>query len=119
MEQTLKIETYYPTLPAMQKKYDKLARKDRFTGTTQADFAQWRAEARARLRDLLGMDCMEPCDLQPQLLERTDLPGGSYKALLQSIKTKLLTLPDDVHLLPGHGPSTSVAWEKRRNPFLQ
>ena len=50
---------------------------------------------------------------------RTDLPGGSYKALLQSIKTKLLTLPDAVHLLPGHGPSTSVAWEKRRNPFLQ
>ena len=48
MEQTLKIETYYPTLPAMQKKYDKLARKDRFTGTTQADFALWRPEARAR-----------------------------------------------------------------------
>ena len=86
MEQTLKIETYYPTLPSMQKKYDKLARKDRFTGTTQADFALWRAEARARLRDLLGMDCMEPCDLQPQLLERINLPGGIVreKVLLQT-----------------------------------
>lgn len=50
---------------------------------------------------------------------RTDLPGGSYKELLTSIKTKLMLLSDDVHLLPGHGPSTSVGWERRRNPFLQ
>ena len=50
---------------------------------------------------------------------RTDLPGGSYKDILTSIKTKLLTLPDDVTLLPGHGPQTNVGWEKRRNPFLQ
>ena len=50
---------------------------------------------------------------------RTDLPGGSYKDILLSIKNKLMTLPDDVKLLPGHGPSTSVGWERRRNPFLQ
>lgn len=50
---------------------------------------------------------------------RTDLPGGSYKALINAIKTQLLPLPDDVKLLPGHGPSTSVGWERRRNPFLQ
>lgn len=50
---------------------------------------------------------------------RTDLPGGSYKELLQSIKAKLLVLPDEVHLLPGHGPGTTVGWERRRNPFLQ
>lgn len=50
---------------------------------------------------------------------RTDLPGGSYKDILASIKTKLMPLPDDVKLLPGHGPSTSVGWERRRNPFLQ
>lgn len=50
---------------------------------------------------------------------RTDLPGGSYTEILKSIKTKLLTLPDEVTLLPGHGPKTSVGWEKRRNPFLQ
>lgn len=50
---------------------------------------------------------------------RTDLPGGSYKELLQSIKGKLLVLPDEVHLLPGHGPGTTVGWERRRNPFLQ
>lgn len=50
---------------------------------------------------------------------RTDLPGGSYKQLLESIKTKILPLPDETQLLPGHGPATTVGWEKRRNPFLQ
>ena len=50
---------------------------------------------------------------------RTDLPGGSYDAILESIKTKILTLPDDYKLLPGHGPTTTVGWERRRNPFLQ
>ena len=50
---------------------------------------------------------------------RTDFPGGSYKQLLQSIKEKILPLDDDVKLLPGHGPATTVGWERRRNPFLQ
>lgn len=50
---------------------------------------------------------------------RTDLPGGSYRQLLESIKTKLLVLDDQVNLLPGHGPATTVGWERRRNPFLQ
>lgn len=50
---------------------------------------------------------------------RTDFPGGSYKQLLQSIKEKILPLADDVKLLPGHGPATTVGWERRRNPFLQ
>lgn len=50
---------------------------------------------------------------------RTDFPGGSYRELINSIKTKLLTLDDKVNLLPGHGPLTTVGWERRRNPFLQ
>ncbi|MEG1159160.1 MAG: MBL fold metallo-hydrolase [Acidaminococcaceae bacterium] len=50
---------------------------------------------------------------------RTDLPGGSYPEILQSIKEKILVLPDATKLLPGHGPATSVGWERRRNPFLQ
>ncbi len=50
---------------------------------------------------------------------RTDLPGGSYDALLAGIKTKILPLPDETKLLPGHGPATTVGWERRRNPFLQ
>ena len=50
---------------------------------------------------------------------RTDLPGGSYRQILESIKNKILVLPDETKLLPGHGPATTVGWEKRRNPFLQ
>jgi len=50
---------------------------------------------------------------------RTDFPGGSYDALIRNIKDKILTLPPETKLLPGHGPSTTVEWERKRNPFLQ
>jgi glyoxylase-like metal-dependent hydrolase (beta-lactamase superfamily II) len=49
---------------------------------------------------------------------RTDFPGGSMEKLLQSIREKLLILPDDTTVYPGHGPQTSIAWEKKHNPFL-
>lgn len=50
---------------------------------------------------------------------RTDLPGGDTETLLRSIREKLLTLPDSVHVLPGHGPPTTVGRERAANPFLQ
>ena len=50
---------------------------------------------------------------------RTDLRGGSLDALLRSIRTKLLTLPDWTVVYPGHGASTSIGAERRNNPFLQ
>ena len=50
---------------------------------------------------------------------RTDFPGGSYSQLIQSIKTKLMTLDDDVKAYPGHGPATTIGWERRQNPFIQ
>ncbi|QMU30190.1 MBL fold metallo-hydrolase [Adhaeribacter radiodurans] len=50
---------------------------------------------------------------------RTDLPGGNYQILIQSIKTKLFTLPDSVTVYPGHGPSTTIGEEKKFNPFLR
>jgi glyoxylase-like metal-dependent hydrolase (beta-lactamase superfamily II) len=49
---------------------------------------------------------------------RTDLPGGSYQQLLDSIRTKLLPLPDDTVVYCGHGPSTTIGEERRTNPFL-
>ncbi len=49
---------------------------------------------------------------------RTDLPGGDYDLLIQSIKKKLLTLPDNFNVYPGHGPSSTIAIEKKENPFL-
>ncbi len=50
---------------------------------------------------------------------RTDLWGGSLEALMTSIQRRLLTLGDDVIVYPGHGPSTTVGQERRRNPFLR
>jgi len=49
---------------------------------------------------------------------RTDLPGGDYNTLIQSIKEQLLPLGDDVTVYPGHGPKTNIGYEKQHNPFL-
>lgn len=49
---------------------------------------------------------------------RTDLPGGSYEQLLDSIHSKILTLPDAIVCLPGHGQQTTVGAERTGNPFL-
>jgi glyoxylase-like metal-dependent hydrolase (beta-lactamase superfamily II) len=49
---------------------------------------------------------------------RTDLPGGDGRQILQSIHSRLLVLPEETAVLPGHGPMTSIGVEKRRNPFL-
>ena len=50
---------------------------------------------------------------------RTDLPGGSHTALVESIHRKLLTLPDDTVAYPGHGPATTIGRERLKNPYLQ
>ncbi len=50
---------------------------------------------------------------------RTDLPGGNYKKILHSLHTKVLDLPDDVIVIPGHGPLTTIGEEREENPFLQ
>lgn len=49
---------------------------------------------------------------------RTDLPGGNHEALLQSIREKLFTLPPEIKVYPGHGPQTTIGFEKMYNPFL-
>lgn len=49
---------------------------------------------------------------------RTDLPGGSYERLVTNIKTKLLVLPEDTKVYCGHGPETTIGFEKENNPFL-
>jgi glyoxylase-like metal-dependent hydrolase (beta-lactamase superfamily II) len=49
---------------------------------------------------------------------RTDLPGGDYPAILDSLARLCLALPDDTHVLPGHGPQTTIGAERTTNPFL-
>ncbi|MGB9894094.1 MAG: MBL fold metallo-hydrolase, partial [Candidatus Saccharicenans sp.] len=51
-------------------------------------------------------------------LGRTDLPGGSWKDLVNSLRSRVLVFPDDTIVLPGHGPRTTIGEEKESNPFL-
>jgi glyoxylase-like metal-dependent hydrolase (beta-lactamase superfamily II) len=50
---------------------------------------------------------------------RTDLPGGDFDTLINSIQTRFFTLPDDTKIYPGHGPVTTTAMEKMNNPFVK
>ncbi len=50
---------------------------------------------------------------------RTDLPGGDSRKILRSIRERLLPLPDEAIVIPGHGPSTTIGEERASNPFVQ
>ncbi len=50
---------------------------------------------------------------------RTDLPGGNGPLLARSIQEKMYALPDDMVVFPGHGPETTIGWEKQHNPFVR
>jgi hydroxyacylglutathione hydrolase len=50
---------------------------------------------------------------------RSDLPGGDHATMMQTLRTKVLTLPDDIVVLPGHGEQTTIGRERATNPFLQ
>jgi glyoxylase-like metal-dependent hydrolase (beta-lactamase superfamily II) len=50
---------------------------------------------------------------------RTDLPGGSFEKIISSLHEKVLTLPDETVVVPGHGPLTTIGEERESNPFLQ
>ena len=49
---------------------------------------------------------------------RTDFPGGSHETLIASIKGRLMALPDETAVWPGHGPATTIGRERRSNPYL-
>lgn len=49
---------------------------------------------------------------------RTDLPGGNHKKIIDSLRGKLLSLPDNTLVIPGHGPRTTIGRERESNPFL-
>lgn len=78
-------------------------------GHTQGSISVWiPAEKKLIAGDTLFRDS----------IGRTDLPGGDSRQLLHSIHDKLLTLPDDVVVVPGHGANTTIGRERTQNPFL-
>jgi hydroxyacylglutathione hydrolase len=50
---------------------------------------------------------------------RTDLPGGSFEKIIRSLHDRVLTLPDETTVIPGHGPATTIGDEREENPFLK
>jgi hydroxyacylglutathione hydrolase len=79
-------------------------------GHTQGSISLWiPAENKVIAGDTLFRDS----------IGRTDLPGGDGRQIIKSIHNKLLTLPEDAIVVPGHGPNTTIGREKDRNPFLQ
>ena len=76
MDRIIEIPKFYSSLPTMLKKFDKYARKDVFTGSTLEEFEKWRDESRRTIRELLGMEYMETCPLEPRLEERITLDNG-------------------------------------------
>lgn len=79
-------------------------------GHTQGSISLWiPAENKLIAGDTLFLDS----------IGRTDLPGGDGRQILRSIEDKLLTLPPETIVIPGHGANTTVGREKERNPFLQ
>ena len=79
-------------------------------GHTQGSISLWiPAENKVIAGDTLFLDS----------IGRTDLPGGDHRQILRSIHEKLLPLPEDAVVIPGHGPNTTIGREHRRNPFLR
>lgn len=62
--------------------------------------------------------CISGDVLFHESIGRTDLWGGDYNTLISSIQNKLLVLPDDVKIYPGHGDSSTIGYEKQNNPFI-
>jgi len=54
-----------------------------------------------------------------QGIGRYDLPGGDYEALMAAIRSRLMSLPDDTVVYPGHGPESSIGYERGYNPYLE
>ncbi len=78
-------------------------------GHTQGSISLWiPSEEKVVAGDTLFLDS----------IGRTDLPGGDGRQIIRSIREKLLALPDETVVIPGHGPATTIARERAQNPFL-
>jgi hydroxyacylglutathione hydrolase len=114
--------------PAMGFRYDPSPLPDTFlpeTGTVkfgntqlQLIFAPGHSPAHLCFYDITANILIGGDVLFRNSIGRTDLPGGDYSTLIKSIEEKLFLLPDDCIVYPGHGPETTIGYEKQTNPYL-
>ncbi len=89
-------------------------------GSPPVGYAERRAAPQSKIEsDALAARLLAGDTLFQGSIGRTDLPGGSYPQILASIRDKLLTLPDDLVVYPGHGDTTTIGVEREFNPFLR
>lgn len=86
--------------------------------TLEVRFTPGHAPGHVIFFDVSGGTCLVGDVVFAGSVGRTDLPGGDWKVLFESIRGQVLTLPDETRLLTGHGPETTVGHERRTNPFL-
>ncbi|MBN6185964.1 MBL fold metallo-hydrolase [Aneurinibacillus sp. BA2021] len=67
---------------------------------------------------LIGEELFSGDTLFAHSIGRTDLPGGNYEQLIASIQAKLMPLPEETRVYPGHGPDTTIGFERLHNPFI-
>ncbi|MCR4764493.1 MAG: alpha/beta hydrolase family protein [Lachnospiraceae bacterium] len=75
-ERVLHVDRYYGSLATMRARFDKRSRRDAFAGSTEEDFAAWRRESRRTLTDLLGLNRMETCPLEPLVDDSVTVEGA-------------------------------------------
>jgi glyoxylase-like metal-dependent hydrolase (beta-lactamase superfamily II) len=85
----------------------------------QVRFVPGHAPGHVIFIDLAGEQVLVGDTIFRGSIGRTDLPGGNHEQLLQNIKAQIFTLPNNYTLYSGHGPSTTVGFEKANNPFFQ
>lgn len=100
------IEKVYPTLPSLLRKFDRYARQDAFAGETAEEFLAWQEKMKSLLWDLLGLDKMEQCALDPVKTESVELPGGIVRERWTIQTEPEVTLPFYVLIPPGAGRTT-------------
>ena len=85
----------------------------------QVRFVPGHAPGHVIFIDLAGEQVLVGDTIFRGSIGRTDLPGGNHEQLLKNIEAQIFTLPNNYTLYSGHGPSTTVGFEKENNPFFQ
>lgn len=98
---TLHIENYYTCMKQLLKRYDKYARKNGLRATTKEEYLAWQKDTREILEELIGLDRMEACDLEPVVIEQTRLEGITREKVIIQVEPDVwmpmyILIPDDL-----------------------